>query len=95
MNEHRIELIRQHLEAAFEPETLEIYDESHLHIGHAGARSGKGHFRIRILSRQFTGIPIKRRHQMVYDALGQLMDTDIHALSLIADSPDSPLTRPN
>lgn len=95
MNERRIDLIRRQLEAAFDPETLEVYDESHLHLGHAGARSGKGHFRVRILSRQFAGLPLKRRHQMVYDALEQLMETDIHALSLMVDSPDSPLTRPN
>jgi BolA protein len=95
MNERRIDLIRRQLEAAFDPEMLEVYDESHLHVGHAGARSGKGHFRVRILSRHFAGLPLKRRHQMVYDALEQLMETDIHALSLMVDSPDSPLKRPN
>lgn len=95
MNENRIDQIRRRLEAAFEPETLEIYDESHLHIGHAGARDGKGHFRVRIISRQFSGLPLRRRHQMVYEALDQLMETDIHALSLVADSPDSVLIKPN
>lgn len=95
MNEHRIDQIRRRLEAEFAPDTLEIYDESHLHVGHAGARSGKGHFRVRIVSRQFSGLPLRRRHQMVYEALGQLMETDIHALRLVADSPDSALIKPN
>jgi BolA family transcriptional regulator, general stress-responsive regulator len=95
MNERRVELIRKRLQDAFNPETLEIYDESHLHVGHAGARSGKGHFRVRILARQFAGLPLKKRHQMVYEALDQLMETEIHALSLVADSPKSSANRPN
>lgn len=95
MNERRIELIRRRLQDVFDPDTLEIYDESHLHIGHAGARSGKGHFRVRILSRQFAGLPLRKRHQMVYEALDQLMDSEIHALSLVVDSPNSPSSRPN
>ena len=90
MSEERVSLIRQRLEAAFDPETLEIHDESHLHIGHAGARSGKGHFRVRIVSSRFAGTPRRLRHQMVYDALAELMETEIHALTLVADVPASP-----
>ena len=89
MSERRVSLIRQRLEAAFNPETLEIHDESHLHVGHAGARSGKGHFRVRIVSSRFAGIPRRRRHQMVYAALAELMETEIHALSLVTDLPAS------
>lgn len=95
MSERRVELIRQRLEAAFDPESLEIFDESHLHIGHAGARSGKGHFRVRIASSQFKDVPLKRRHQMVYDALDQLMETDIHALSLVVELPTATSDQPS
>ena len=95
MSERRIALIRQRLEAAFDPETLEIHDESHLHVGHAGALSGKGHFRVKIQSRQFAGIPLRRRHQMVYEALQELMETDIHALSLAAEPPESAVGKPS
>ena len=89
MSKERIERIRACLEAAFHPNVLEIHDESHMHVGHVGARSGKGHFRVHITCSQFQGVPLKRRHQMVYEALDELMKTDIHALSLIADLPDS------
>jgi len=68
------------------PEALEVVDESHLHVGHAGARDGRGHFRIRITSSRFDGQPRLARHRMIYQALGDMMSTDIHALSIEADS---------
>lgn len=78
--------IRSLLEQALAPEALEVIDESHLHIGHAGARDGRGHFRIRITSARFSGQARLARHRMIYAALGSMMDTDIHALSIEADS---------
>jgi len=88
MNAERIAMIRSRLEAAFEPEELDIVDESHRHAGHAGARDGRGHFQVRIRSRQFAGKRTVERHRMVYAALGSMMQTDIHALRLVALSPD-------
>ena len=84
----RIEKIRSALQSAFAPLHLVIEDESHLHAGHAGAESGRGHFRIEIVSGAFEGQPALARHRMVYDALGDLMQTDIHALSLRALAPE-------
>jgi BolA protein len=84
----RVALIRSRLEAALEPDELEIVDDSHRHAGHAGARDGRGHFQVRILSRRFAGKKTVERHRMVYAALGSLMQTDIHALGLLALSPD-------
>ncbi len=78
----RVETIRQRLMAALAPTELEIIDESHLHKGHAGARDGRGHFRVRIASRQFQGLRPIRCHRLVYTAVGDLMQTDIHALSI-------------
>lgn len=80
----RTEQIRQCLERAFEPVALEVIDESHKHIGHPGARDGRGHFRVRIVSSAFQGKASLQRHRMVYDAVGSLMQTDIHALSVDA-----------
>lgn len=80
--------IRQALEAGLSPSALEIVDESHLHAGHPGARSGKGHFRVEIVSERFRGCPPIARHRLVYEALGELMTTDIHALSIHALAPD-------
>ena len=74
--------------AALDPVAIEINDDSALHAGHAGARSGGGHFRLTIVSPRFAGCRTMERHRLVYDALGPLMKREIHALSIIAKSPD-------
>jgi BolA protein len=84
----RIALIRERLEAALSPEHIEIEDQSHLHAGHAGARGGGGHFDVLVVAEAFAGKGLLERHRMVYEALGELMQTDIHALSLKALAPD-------
>ncbi len=88
MSRDRISAIRSRLEGVFSPEELDIVDESHLHAGHPGARDGRGHFKVRIVSKRFAGTNPLERHRMVYEALGDLMKTDIHALSLIAHPPN-------
>jgi BolA protein len=80
----RVALIREKLSAAFAPTQLDIVDESHLHAGHAGAASGGGHFAVIIVSDAFQGHNLLDRHRMVYEALGDAMKTEIHALSLKA-----------
>ncbi|MBX3688304.1 BolA family protein [Dokdonella sp.] len=82
----RVSLIRERL-AALAPTELEIEDESHRHVGHEGARDGRGHFRVRIVSMAFAGMLPLARHRAVYAALGDLMQTDIHALSIDAQVP--------
>jgi BolA protein len=86
VNTERIALIRERLESAFAPTLLEIIDDSHKHAGHVGARDGRGHFTVRIMSHKFAGTTPLERHRMVYEALGSLMQTDIHALSVFAQS---------
>lgn len=88
MNETRLVQIRQRLTQELSPELIEIEDESHLHAGHAGARDGRGHFRLMVVADAFSGLSRIQRHRLVFDALGQLMQTDIHALSIQAFSPD-------
>lgn len=83
----RLERIRQALESAFQPSQLLVEDESHLHAGHAGARDGRGHYSVRIVSDAFAGKAPLARHRAVYGALGQMMTTDIHALRIEARSP--------
>ena len=83
----RIEQMRQRLVAALAPTEIEIIDESHLHSGHAGARSGRGHYAMRIRAVAFEGKTPLQRHRLVYEALGELMQTDIHALSIKALAP--------
>ncbi|MEJ2516123.1 MAG: BolA family transcriptional regulator [Gammaproteobacteria bacterium] len=88
MNETRIQLIRSRLDEAFSPEYMDVEDESHLHEGHAGARDGRGHFRVTLVSPAFAGQSRIQRHRMVFDALGSLMQSDIHALAVKALAPD-------
>lgn len=83
-NPVRIERMRALLRAAFEPCTLEVIDDSHKHIGHAGSRDGRGHFSVEIASDAFAGLAPLARHRAVYAALGDMMDSDIHALSIHA-----------
>jgi BolA protein len=73
---------------ALAPETLELADESGQHVGHEGARSGGGHYRLFIVSNGFRGKSRLERHRMVYAALGELMRGPIHALALEAFAPD-------
>jgi BolA protein len=87
----RLDRIRERL-AALAPEVLDLADDSHLHAGHAGARDGRGHFRVYIVSRQFATMRPLQRHQLVYRTLGDLMQTDIHALSIAALTPDEART---
>ena len=69
------------------PSALEVIDESHRHVGHEGARDGRGHFAVEIVSEAFAGLAPLARHRRVYEALGTMMQTDIHALSIRARTP--------
>lgn len=85
ISSRRILTIRNRLTSALDPQLLEIFDESHLHAGHAGARDGRGHFHVRIASARFHGLSRLAQHRLVYDALGDLMTTDIHAVRISAE----------
>ena len=82
MSAERVTEIRRRLEAAFEPSILEIEDQSHMHVGHAGAASGGGHFAVRIEATALAGGNRVKQHRMIYQALGEMMGTEIHALSI-------------
>jgi BolA protein len=87
MPEGTIEQMRARL-AALTPSEMAIDDESALHAGHEGAKSGGGHYRLRLISKRFSGLPRMARHRLVYDALHDLMQRDIHALSMTLLAPD-------
>lgn len=84
---NRIEKIHAALQLALAPQQIEIEDDSHLHAGHAGAATGRGHFTVKIVADAFQGQPLIARHRQVYAALDDLMQTDIHALSIRALAP--------
>lgn len=87
MSKERAATIEELLIAAFAPTELLVKDQSRLHVGHAGAQEGKGHFEVKIVSDKFAGQSRITRHRMVYDALGSFIDSDIHALKINAVSP--------
>ena len=74
--------LREHLSA----ESVEIEDQSHLHAGHAGATGGGGHYEVTIVASCFKGLNTLARHRLVYEAVGELMKKEIHALSIQAYS---------
>ena len=79
----RIKLLLQDLS----PLSCQVEDESALHAGHAGAVSGGGHYRLHLVSSRFEGLNRVSRHRLVYDCLGKLMKTEIHALALTLLTP--------
>lgn len=87
MSADRVARIETLLNEAFSPERLLVKDQSHLHAGHEGARDGRGHFDVTIVAAAFAGKAPLARHRMVFDALGDMMETDIHALSIHAKAP--------
>lgn len=89
----RIDRIRGAL-AALTPVQLDIVDESHLHAGHAGAKSGRGHYRVRVVSQRFANLAPLARHRAVYEVLGALMTSDIHALTLETLTPAEAASHP-
>lgn len=82
-----IEEIEARLKATLAVEAFQLHDDSEAHKGHAGATSGGGHFDLMLVSPNFEGLSRVRRHQLVYDALSDLLPTRIHALSIDARSP--------
>ena len=81
------ENIKKLLNAEFNPDLLEILDNSAAHAGHAGARSGGGHYHVTIIAEVFEGKSLVQRHQLIYKALSDLMKQEIHALGINALSP--------
>lgn len=89
MSEARIAVMRQRLESALTPDLLEIIDDSHKHVGHAGARDGRGHFTVRIRAGALAGKSMLEQHRAIYAALGRMMETDIHALAIKVLGPEA------
>ena len=83
---NRMEAMRGRL-AVLDPVSLDISDESHRHAGHAGARDGGGHYVLHIVSAQFAGKNMAARHRMIYLALAEMMKSEIHALTILAQAP--------
>jgi len=86
--QQRLDEIEKRLQEAMQPTRLEVIDEGHKHVGHAGAKDGRGHFRVLIRSAKFAGLSTVQQHRLVYQAMGELMQSDIHALAIEAGTPE-------
>ncbi|WP_104207519.1 BolA family transcriptional regulator [Coxiella endosymbiont of Rhipicephalus microplus] len=82
IQEDRIVQIQKRLIKVFHPEKLNVRDESHYHVGHVGSKEGKGHFAIFIVAKAFKNKSLLESHRMIYEALNDLIKTDIHALQI-------------
>ena len=91
MTGDRRERLTGRLEDGLGPDRLEVIDDSHRHAGHAGAADGRGHFTVLIVSQRFAGLGTLKRHKLVYEVVGDMMTTDIHALSIQALAPGEPI----
>jgi BolA protein len=87
MNAPHLARIRERLETALAPLEIVLDDESALHAGHAGAASGGGHYRLKIISAKFEGLKLVMRHRLVYDSVHDMMHKEIHALAITALAP--------
>ncbi len=85
MSENIQSVIHDQLMDAFQPQSIDIIDESHLHAGH-GAKGG--HYKLHVVADAFSGKSLIQRHRLVYDALSDQMNSKIHALSIEAKTPE-------
>lgn len=92
MSESVMMQMRTALERALAPQSLEIIDDSARHAGHAGARGG-GHFKVTLVAEAFRGRSQLERHRLVYAALAPLMNGAVHALNIVARSPEETSAR--
>lgn len=87
MSNPRIERMELLLKENLSPEFLEIIDDSHHHVGHAGAKNGAGHYTVKVCAKAFEGKTLIQRHRMIYAVLDPMMNSEIHALSIEASLP--------
>ncbi|HIL94070.1 MAG TPA: BolA family transcriptional regulator [Cycloclasticus sp.] len=85
---NRTDIIKNTLSESLQPTFIQVLDDSQAHAGHEGAKSGGGHFYLTIVTNDFEGLSRIKRHQLIYKALGDMMKSDIHALSIKAFTPE-------
>lgn len=82
-----VDTIKQKLNETLKPDLIEITDNSAAHAGHAGVQQGGGHYNVTLVADIFTGKSLVQRHQLIYQALGDMMKQEIHALGINALTP--------
>ena len=84
----RKERLVERLRAGLAAEHVVVEDESALHVGHVGARGGAGHYAVVVVAAQFAGLDPLGRHRAVYAAVGDMLPSEVHALSIRAFTPE-------
>ena len=87
VSKKRAAMVRERLYQDLGAEFVEVDDQTHLHAGHSGAAAGGSHFEVVVISKAFEGLATLARHRLVYQAVGDAMTQDIHALSIKAYTP--------
>ena len=87
VSKKRAAMVRERLYQDLGAEFVEIDDQSDLHAGHSGAAAGGSHFEVVVVSKAFEGLATLARHRLVYEAMGDAMTQDIHALSIKTYAP--------
>ena len=85
--EDRVQRIEAFLRERLDATDVQVIDESHKHRGHAGAAGGAGHFRVVVVSPRFTGLSLVASQRLVYEAVAEMMDGEIHALAITTRAP--------
>mgnify|MGYP003309095437 CR=1 FL=1 len=88
VSKKRAAMVRERLYQDLGAEFVEVDDQTHLHAGHSGAAAGGSHFEVVVISKAFEGLATLARHRLVYQAVGDAMTQDIHALSIKAYTPN-------
>jgi BolA protein len=86
-NVKRIAVIKEKITAAINVVAIDVQDDSHLHVGHAGAKDGAGHFTVTVISNEFSGMSYLSRHRKIYQAVGEMIPNEIHALVIRPNTP--------
>ncbi|BBH04437.1 chloroplast sulfur E [Prunus dulcis] len=81
--------IKERLERGLSPIELEVEDISNQHAGHAGVRGSDGetHFNVKVVSKEFEGKSLVKRHRLIYGLLQEELQSGLHALSIVAKTP--------
>lgn len=83
------QMIERKLKDVLEAESVEVIDDSARHDGHVGAREGgNSHFKVKVISNIFGGMSRIERHRKVYSVLKEELDEQVHALNIVAKTPE-------
>jgi 5,10-methylenetetrahydromethanopterin reductase len=91
----RAERLRERLRRGLDAVHVDVHDESEAHAGHPGAAGGAGHYQVVVVSARFEGRAALARHRLVYEAVGDLLPVEVHALAITAYTPDEWRRRPS